>query len=106
MCAITKNRKNNYSSTGGYVEVRVWRSILYYDLINVCARSLQLEAAPLEGELSLFRSDGTIVPPTPVDESGKEWTLLDYLKTIDRSAGQVRFGVGFISKVCELEYAY
>lgn len=88
------------------MEVRVCRNILYYDLVN---ESLQLEEAP-ESELSLFRSDGTIVPPTPIDESGKEWTLEYYLRSIERSAAQVRFGVGFISKVSELDqfqlYAY
>ena len=84
------------------MEVRVQDGIEYNELVKTCAETLKLEDPPPGSELSLFRSDGTLIPPVATDESGSGWVLRDYLKSINRSAAQIRFGVGYINKVNEV----
>ena len=43
--------------------------------MKTCAETLKLEDPPPGSELSLFRSDGTLIPPVATDESGSGWVL-------------------------------
>ena len=94
---VSRNRKKCYSRSGEFVEVRARR---YGDLVQECAKGLSLGEAPPKSVLSLFHSDDTIIPAMSTGESRGEWVLQDYLKSVNRHASQMKFGIGYILKVC------
>ena len=50
-----------------------------------------------EGDPSVFRIDGTVVPDSPINDM--PWTLARYLKSLHKTAGQLRLGVGYYYRV-------
>ena len=93
---MSRNKKRNFSKCGDYVEIIVGPRVTYEDLISACAKEVHppKDQSMSTPRLSLFRADGTVVPPHSLD--GGEWVLEDYLKSINRKPHQIRFGVGFV----------
>ena len=92
--------KKGYIRVGDYVEVRVSKSASYAAVANHSIEVLQLEEEEEqvgEGEPSIFRVDGTVVPDCLV--SDLPWTISRYLKSLNKSPGQLKLGVGFYYRV-------
>lgn len=55
-----------------------------------------------DGELMIFRADGTMVPNVDVEVGSvkKQWTLDRYLHSQGKSSQQLKLGVGYRYEVC------
>lgn len=91
---------------GDYTEVRVPGYATYTEVAATAGTALDLEVdQDFEGdpELILFRSDGTVVPNKAVMsdylERSEPWTLERYLKSFQKSAAQLKLGIGYRYKV-------
>ena len=92
--------KKGYIRAGDYVEVRVPKASSYSQLVNHALKVLDVEKdEEEEGQArpSMFRIDGTMVPECSINDL--PWTVARYLKSIRKSAGQLKLGVGFYYKV-------
>lgn len=91
--------RKGYIRSGDYVGVRVPKSASYAQVVGHALDVLGVEVDDEEGEAkqSLFRIDGTVVPVNPVNDL--PWTLGHYLKSLRKSAGQLKVGVGYHYKV-------
>ena len=106
MCKMVRSRKDGFIKEGDFTEVRIERGSTYSGVVAIAAESMGLETEEeeddgAEPELALFRTDGTVVPNQPI-VFGKEtqpWMLERYLKSLMKTAAQVKFGVGFHCKV-------
>lgn len=78
-----------------YVKVSVPRSSSYAELCRHASDTLEM-AVNVDAELRLFRVDGTMVLNRPID--GKDWTVQRYLDMCNRSAAQLKLGVGYWDK--------
>lgn len=89
---------------GDYVEVRVAKMASYSQVVSNALEILDVEEEEEEGEAkpSIFRIDGTMVPDSPINDL--PWTVTRYLKSLQKSAGQLKLGVGFYYKVSLLAY--
>ena len=104
---MEKSRKGGFIKDGDYIEVRLSKGATYEEMTAAAARSLELslESTDFEGEpeLTLFRTDGTIVPNQPIslDDPARSvpWTLERYLKSVKKSAAQLKLGIGYRYKV-------
>ena len=90
---MCKNRKRGYSKGGQYVEVHVPSRSTYDEIIKECVKVVQVPGSS-RGELALFRVDGTLIPKQYFS------TLFNYLKSMKKSAGQLKLGIGHGPKVC------
>ena len=105
MCKIVATRKG-YKKEGSFTEVMVRRDSEYATVARQAATTIELQDEDDDGgELSLFRVDGTIIPRSLVDVGGreKEWTLERYLRSIGRTASQLKLGVGYRADVCSID---
>ena len=103
MCRIVATRKG-YKKEGSFTEVMVKRDSDYATVARHAATTLELQDEDDDGgELSLFRVDGTIIPRGLVDVGGREWTLERYLRSIGRTASQLKLGVGYRADVCSID---
>ena len=57
---------------------------------------IRLEENGDEADLTLFRSDGTVIPNEEMNSL--PWTVGNYLRSI-KAASQVKLGVGYLIKV-------
>ena len=91
--------RKGYIRSGDYVEVRVPKSATYSELVGQAMKALDVEEDEEEGEgrPSMFMIDGTVVPDCPINNL--PWTVTRYLKSLRRSPGQLKLGVGFYYKV-------
>jgi hypothetical protein len=98
VCPMGHSRKG-YVRCGDYVEVRVPKTASYAQVVSLALEVLDVEEDEEdEGEAkpSMFRIDGTMVPDSPVNNL--PWTVTRYLKSLRKSAGQLKLGVGFYYK--------
>lgn len=108
----TRTRKSGYTKVGDYVEVRVPRRARYTEVVQSAALAVGLNEessseeellATSQGELSLFRSEGTRVPDSPLDLSTlTPWTVHEYMNSFPsyrRTGIAVKLGVGYIPSV-------
>ena len=58
---------------------------------------IQEEEEEEKGRLTMFRIDGTVIPGS--DIGGAAWTIARYLKSLHKSAGQIKLGVGYHYRV-------
>ena len=93
-------QKNSYRKTGDYIEVSVPAKADYGAVCREAAEVLKLEAPHEDCILRLFRTDGTIVSNQVIKTSSglKAWNIERYLGLLQRSASQVKLGVGYIEK--------
>ena len=92
--------RKGYVRCGDYVEVRVPKTASYSQVVSHALEVLDVEEDEEdEGEAKpcMFRIDGTMVPDSPVNNL--PWTVARYLKSLRKSAGQLKLGVGFYYKV-------
>ena len=92
--------RKGYVRSGDYVEVRVPKTAMYSQVAAHAVDILDIEEDDEErgeGEPSLFRIDGTVVPDSPVNNL--QWTVSRYLSSLRKSAGQLKLGVGFYYRV-------
>ena len=85
---------------GDYVEVRLPKTASYAAVAAHAIDVLQLEEEEEEkdeGEPSIFRIDGTVVPECLINDL--PWTIARYLKSLHKSPGQLKLGVGFYYRV-------
>ena len=96
MCKIVCTRKG-YKKEGGFVEVVLDGESDYDEVVQQAATTLNLEDEDGCTELLLFRVDGTVIPNNEVDIGGftRSWTLQRYLKSLGKTAAQMKLGVGF-----------
>lgn len=97
---MSRSRKGGFVKDGLYTEVRMSRNYSYEDFLAAADEALEIEVDTLEEEdpeLLLFRTDGTIVPNRPILYGNTEqpWTLDAYLKSMKKTAAQVKLGVGY-----------
>ena len=91
-----EHSRKGYVRCGDYVEVRVPKAASYSYVVSCALEVLDAEEDEEEkgeGKPSMFRIDGTIVPDSPIDDL--PWTITRYLKSLRKSAGQIKLGVGF-----------
>ena len=104
---MAKTRKGGYMKDGDVTEIRIAGSATYTEVVATAATALDLLPVEIdfEGdpELTLFRSDGTVVPNKPIvsnySDRSEAWTLERYLKSSKKSAAQLKLGVGYRYKV-------
>ena len=104
---MARSRKGGFVKDGDFTEIRIEKSSSYDDAVAVAAEAMDLEPededvlAGAEMELYLFRTDGTVVPNQPITvvKETLPWTLERYLKSLKKSAAQIKLGVGYRSKV-------
>jgi hypothetical protein len=97
---------------GDYVEVRVPQNASYGEVVEAAAQAVGLNdpqstsseeelAAESQGELSIFRSEGTRIPNSPLDLS-TPWTVHEYMSSFpsyQRTGTAVKLGVGYTDPV-------
>jgi hypothetical protein len=91
--------RKGYIRCGDYVEVRVPKTASYSEVVSHALEVLDVEKdEEEEGEAkpSVFRIDGTMVPDSPINNLS--WNVTRYLKSLRKSAGQVKLGIGFFYK--------
>lgn len=97
MCGMNKNRSNTgYARSTEYVEVRVKKSASYVEVASTAKGVLGLPDENI-GILSIFRSDGTVIPDKSIAEC--KWTIGGYLRSIRKSCSQIKLGVGYLLQV-------
>ena len=95
MCPIRRIRKG-YCRNGDYVEVRLTKTASYSMVVCQAMEVLHVEEdeeEKVERELSVFRIDRTVVPKCSI--RGFPWTITRYLKSLGKTPGQLKLGVGF-----------
>ena len=100
MCKIVHSRKS-YKKESGFMEVMLDGDSTYEDVVQLAAETMSLEKDEDSTEL-LFRADGTMVPNIDVSVGGfsQRWTLQRYLKSLGKTAAQMKLGVGYRYVVC------
>lgn len=99
ICPMRRCRKG-YIRSGDYIEVRVSKTSSYQQVVSQAIEVLGIEEEDGEsedGEPRIFRIDGTVVPDCPIDELS--WTVSRYLRSLHKTAGQLKLGVGFHYRV-------
>lgn len=98
---MKNTRKKSYRKHGDYVEVSIPANASYSTVCKEAAETLQIHT-PYEGcSLQMFRADGTVVSNRlikTVHGLEKPWTIERYMGLLQRSASQVKLGVGYIEK--------
>ena len=96
---IKTKRGVGYAKSREFIEVQVSRSDDYESVIKEAMRVIRLEENGDEADLTLFRSDGTIIPNKEINSL--PWTVGNYLRSMKKAASQVKLhvGVGYLIKV-------
>ena len=92
--------RKGYVRYGDYIEVCVPKTASYSQLVNHALEVFDVkEDEEEEGEpkTSMFRIDGTVVPECPIYDL--PWTVARYLKSMKKTARQLKPGAGFYYKV-------
>lgn len=94
---MTKNPSSTgYTKDTEYVEVRVKKSASYEEVASTAKGVVGLPDKSI-GILSVFRSDGTVIPDKRIADC--EWTIGGYLKSLNKSCSQIKLGVGYLLQV-------
>ena len=95
---MSRSRKR-YVRSGDYMEVTVPRCSTYDEVARAAFLVLDIQEEEEEGEgrLTMFRIDGTVIPDG--DIGGAAWTIARYLKSLNKSPGQIKLGVGYYYRV-------
>ena len=88
--------RKGYVRCGDYVEVRVPKTASYSQVVSHALEVLEDEKEE-EAKPSTFRIDGTMVPDFLTNNL--PWTVARYLKSLRKSAGHLKLGVGFYYRV-------
>ena len=99
LCAMACSKKR-YVRAGDYMEVRLSKYSAYNDMVTTAIEILEVEEEEEVkgmGEPRLFRIDGTVVPECEVP-----WTISRYLRSLHKSPGQIKLGVGYYYQVSRL----
>ncbi len=95
MIEMSTTLLGTFKKTGSYHEVTLNSESDYNTVVSKSAEVLGLAIDECD-EYSLFRSDGTVVPSQKITSTfgETEWTIGRYLGQLNKTASQVRFGVG------------
>ena len=96
---MAQSRKG-YVRAGDYMEIQVATSATYSQVVTCAVEGLGIqeeEEQAGEGEPRIFRIDGTVVPD--LDISHVSWTISRYLKSLHKTPGQIKLGVGYYYRV-------
>ena len=94
--AGTHRGKKRYSKCTPFVDVRVKKSAHYDDVARISKVDIGLQDKEI-GMLSLFRSDGTVIPDKSTFD--EQWAICGYLKSLKKSCSHIKLGVGYLMKV-------
>ena len=97
ICRIVHSHKKGYERDGGYVEVRMRRTLHYSSFAAEALEALNFEDEEGDGEPTIFRVDGTVVPEEAINDL--PWTIGRYLKLIQKTPAQLKLGVGYYYQV-------
>ena len=101
---MSKSRKS-YIRAGDYMEVRVSKNASYSQVVTRAVEVLGVEEEEDdkgEGEPSIFRIDGTVVPDSTINELS--WTISRYLQSLHKTPGQIKLGIGYHYWVCVCQF--
>ena len=85
------------------MEIQVAKSATYLQVVTCAIEGLGIqeeEEQAGEGEPRIFRIDGTVVPDLVIGDV--TWTISRYLKSLHKTAGQIKLGVGYYYQVSVL----
>lgn len=98
---MVRTKRDCFRKDSDYYEVCVPPNSDYQTVCTASAEVIGIESSGKDEkeEFRLFRCDGTMIANRDLLGEHEKWTMERYLKVLNRSSSQVKFGIGLVELV-------